>query len=270
MKAMDSKDYLDRRELLGRIGDGLFLIALSTLLGTRPLEAAHRFPPKAKRVLQIFCPGGVSQVDTFDYKPELKRRSGEPLPGAENLVTFQGKNGNLMQSPWGFTRRGESGKWVSDMLPRLGELVDDVAFIHSMTSKTNIHGQACIMMNTGFVTEGFPSAGAWVSYGLGSENDNLPTFVAIPDVRGLPTAGPANWSSGFLPAEHQAMALNATEPIRNVHRPPGISESSDLATRELTATLNRWHAQRYPGNPILAARQSVYELAARMQLSATH
>ena len=215
-----------------------------------------------------FCPGGVSHLDTFDYKPELKRRSDQPLPGAEDLVTFQGKNGNLMQSPWGFTRRGESGKWVSDLLPHLGELVDDMAFIHSMTSKTNIHGQACIMMNTGFVTEGFPSAGAWVGYGLGSENDNLPTFVAMPDVRGLPTAGPANWSSGFLPAQHQAMAFNAAAPIRDLHRPPEISESSDLGTRELTAMLNRRHAESYPGNPLLSARQSIYELAARMQLSA--
>ncbi len=265
---MDPKDYLDRRELLGRMGDGLAFIAFSTLLGRRPLLAAQHFPPKARRVLQIFCPGGVSHLDTFDYKPELKRRSGEPLPGAEDLVTFQGKNGNLMQSPWGFTRRGESGKWVSDLLPHLGELVDDMAFIHSMTSKTNIHGQACIMMNTGFVTEGFPSAGAWVGYGLGSENDNLPTFVAMPDVRGLPTAGPANWSSGFLPAQHQAMAFNAAAPIRDLHRPPEISESSDLGTRELTAMLNRRHAESYPGNPLLAARQSVYELAARMQLSA--
>ena len=252
------------------MGEGLAFIAFSALLGSggKVVAAPPHFTPKAKRVLQIFCPGAVSHLDTFDYKPELQRRSGEPLPGAEKLMTFQGKNGNLMGSPWGFTRRGQSGKWISDLLPHLGGLVDDMAFIHSMTSKTNTHGPGCVLMNTGFVTEGFPSAGAWMSYGLGSENDNLPTFVAIPDIRGLPTAGPANWSSGFLPTEHAATAFNAADPIRDLHRPPQISLAAELDSRELLALMNRRYSERYPGNPVLSARQSAYELAARMQLSA--
>jgi hypothetical protein len=119
-----------------------------------------------------------------------------------------------MKSPWEFRQRGKSGAWVSDLLPHLGELVDDMAFIHSMTAKSNTHGPACCQMNTGFVAEGFPSVGAWISYALGTENQNLPAYVAIPDVRGIPPSGPANWTSGFLPAAHQGVVFSASEPIR--------------------------------------------------------
>ena len=132
--------------------------------------------------------------------------------------SFQGENGNLMKSPWNFRRRGQCGKWVSD-LPHLGELGDDMAFVHSLTSKSNTHGPACVHMNTGFVTEGFPSAGASVTYALGSVNDNLPAFVALTDIRGLPPSGPANWTAGFLPAKHQGIAFNATGPISNLSLP---------------------------------------------------
>src|SRR6185295_4264216 len=165
---MSCKHWLGRREFLGEIADGLKGVALACLLADKKLLAGQQphFPAKAKRVIQIFCPGAVSQIDTFDYKPELVKRHGQPLPGEENFVSFQGANGNLMQSPWTFRQRGQSGKFVSDLLPNLGELVDDMAFIHSMTAKSNTHGPACCQMNTGFVTEGFPSAGAWVSYAL--------------------------------------------------------------------------------------------------------
>ncbi len=166
-----------------------------------------------------------------------------------------------------FKRQGQSGKMVTELLPHLGELVDDFAFVHSMQSKSNTHGPACVLMNTGFVLEGFPSAGSWVSHALGSANDNLPTYVAIPDIRGIPPAGPANWGAGFLPSEHQAVVFNAQEPIRNLDRPSTISERRDKTTRDFLGFLNRSHAERHPGDQELLARIAAYELAARMQLS---
>ncbi|MEZ5396254.1 MAG: DUF1501 domain-containing protein [Bryobacterales bacterium] len=193
-----------RRELLRQSAAGFGALALHALLGDEARAAATvapdaelnplavkapHFAPKAKRVLQIFCPGGASHIDLWDYKPELEKRSGEEPPPGAQMVTFQGKNGALMGSPWKFTLRGQSGKPISELLPRLGEHADEMAFIHSMTSKTNTHGPACVFMNTGFILEGFPSAGSWVSYALGSANDNLPTYVAIPDIRGEPPAG---------------------------------------------------------------------------------
>jgi hypothetical protein len=255
---------MDRRNFLGDFLFGLPAIAVHALGAARD----PHFQPKARRVLQIFCPGGVSHLDTFDYKPELEKRHGQPLPGGAAEVSFQGANGNLMRSPWGFERRGQSGKWISAMLPHLGALADRMAFIHSMTTRTNTHGPACVMMNTGFVFEGFPSAGAWLSYALGSENDNLPAYVAIPDVRGIPPSGPANWTAGFLPAEHQGIAFNAAEPIQNLKRPSAVGDAEEAATRRFLGTLNELHQARHPGDTDLRARVAAYELAARMQVSA--
>ena len=264
-------NWLDRREFLSEMGFGLRGLALVWLLSEQKLLEAARgshFPAKAKRVIQIFCPGGVSALDTFDFKPELEKRSGQPLPGEENFVSFQGENGNLLKSPWSFSRKGESGAWFSELLPNLAEWVDDMAFIHSLTAKSNTHGPACVQMNTGFVTEGFPSAGAWTIYALGTENENLPAFVAIPDVRGTPPSGPANWTAGFLPAEHQAVEFNAAEPIRNLERPSEVSAGAEAASRDFLSLINRTHAEEHPGNSALEARVASYELAARMQLSA--
>ena len=266
-----SCNWLDRRQFLSEMSHGLRGIALTVILAEEKLLAGARqshFPAKAKRVIQIFCPGGVSAMDTFDYKPELHKRHGEPLPGEEKFVSFQGANGNLMKSPWTFHPRGESGKRVSELLPRLGELVDDMAFIHSLTAKSNTHGPACCQMNTGFVTEGFPSAGAWASYALGNENENLPAYVAIPDVRGIPPGGPANWSAGFLPGEHQATVFNAAEPILNLERPKEVTVEGEEASRAFLRLANQANMEDYPGHPELAARVAAYELAARMQLSA--
>jgi uncharacterized protein (DUF1501 family) len=265
------KHWLRRRDFLAEIADGLKGIALAALLSEHQKLLAGRdphFPAKAKRVIQIFCPGAVSPMDTFDYKPELEKRSGQPLPGEENFVSFQGANGNLMKSPWKFVPRGETGKYVSELLPHLGELVDDIAFIHSLTARSNTHGPACCQMNTGFVLEGFPSMGAWVNYALGAENENLPAFVAIPDIRGIPPSGPANWTAGFLPAENQAIAFNAAEPIRNLARPREVNAEAEEATRAYLRFINQEHAAEHPGNSDLAARVAAYELAARMQLSA--
>jgi hypothetical protein len=154
------------------------------------------FTPKAKNVLVIFCSGACSHLDTFDYKPELIRRHGQPMPGNEKLITFQGEQGALTKSPWEFRPRGQSGKMVSDLVPHLGGLVDDMCFIHSMQGKTNTHGPGENFMSTCNTLDGFPSMGAWVTYALGSEDQSLPAYVAIPDPRGKPQNSVNNWGRG--------------------------------------------------------------------------
>jgi hypothetical protein len=234
----------------------------------KPETGQTHFPAKAKRVLQIFCPGAASHVDLWDYKPELIKRSGTPLPGEENVLSFQGKNGNLMASPWDFVPCGQSGKRITSMLPHMAKHVDDMAFIHSMKSKTNTHGPGCVLMNTGHTQEGFPSAGAWLSFALGSANNNLPTYVSLPDLRGEPPNGKANWGNGFLPAKHQALVMAAHLDIRNLKRPSHITAEEEAASREYMKLLNEDHLARNSGDSSLAARMSSYELAARMQVSA--
>ena len=234
----------------------------------RPGRGLTHHVAKAKRVLQIFCPGAASHLDLWERKRALEEWHGQPLPGEENFVSFQGKNGNLMASPWPFAAGGQTGKEISNMLPRLAKHVDDIAFIHSMHSRTNTHGPGCVFMNTGHESEGFPSAGAWLSHALGSENENLPAYVAIPDIRGEPPNGKANWSSGFLPARHQAIEMSADQPIRNLRRPPSVTQREEAASRELLDRLNRRFAADNRGQTELHARVAAYRLAARMQLSA--
>jgi hypothetical protein len=277
---------LSRRHFLNRSVSGLSSIALAALLKDngllaneapiRPLidpaqpyapRRAH-FEPKAKQVLLIFCSGALSHVDTWDYKPELIKRHDTPMPGSGNLITFQGEQGNLIKPLWDFKPRGQSGKMISDLLPNLAELADDMCFIHSMTAKSNTHGPAENQMSTGYILDGFPSTGAWVTYALGSESQNLPAFVAIPDPRGVPQIGPRHWNAGFLPAAFQGTAFNAQKPIPNLARPAAVSEAADLATRDFLQTLNAEHLHQNPGDSDLAARISTYELAARMQLAA--
>jgi Protein of unknown function (DUF1501) len=280
---------IDRRHFLSQTTGALGSVALAALLSgdnwaranestgpirpvilpQAPLRARPpHFPAKAKRVLMIFCSGALSHVDTWDYKPELIKRHGTPMPGADKLVTFQGASGNLTKSYWDFKPRGQSGKYISDMLPNMAELADEMCFIHSMTSKTNTHGPGENFMSTGFTVEGYPSAGAWVSYALGSENENLPAFVAIPDPRGTPQSGLSNWSNGFLPAVFQGTAFNATKPIDNLLPPSGISAGSEQASRDLLKLLNQKHLDRDGTDTELSARIASYELAARLQLSA--
>jgi hypothetical protein len=284
------RHLLDRRGFLGHAGRGLGAIALASLLHDqgklgaeealppiRPeIDPAHphrprppHFSPRARNVLLIFCSGALSHLDTFDHKPELFKQDGRPLPPsmAEGAVTFQGENGNLAAPRFAFRPRGECGKWTSDLLPHLGALVDDFCFIHSLTSKTNTHGPGENFMSTGFTLDGFPAMGAWVTYALGSENRDLPAYVAIPDPRGVPQAGVNNWGPGFLPAVYQGTAFNSTRPVLNLARPAGISPESDVASRRLLDRLNHAHQSAYPGDNELAARIASYELAARMQLS---
>lgn len=226
------------------------------------------FAPRAKNVLVIFCSGALSHVDSWDYKPELIKRHDQPMPGSSGLLTFQGENGNLIKPLWRFRPRGNSGKMISDMLPNLAELADDFCFIHSMTAKSNTHGPAENQMSTGFILDGFPSMGAWATYALGSENENLPAFVAIPDPRGVPQVGPNHWGTGFLPAVFQGTAFNAEKGIPNLETPKEISASSERSARDFLKFLNDRHLSQHPGDSDLSARIASYELAAKMQLSA--
>jgi hypothetical protein len=278
---------MHRRDFFAHASTGLSQIALATLLADAgklradgPLRPTIRpesplaprpphFPAKAKRVLVIFCSGAVSHLDTFDHKPELVKRDGQPLPGVNKLVTFQGENGNLVKPLWKFQPRGRSGKMVSDLLPNLAELADEMCFVHSMTAKSNTHGPAENQMSTGFTLDGFPSAGAWVSYALGSECADLPAFVAIPDPRGVPQVGPNNWGSAFLPAVFQGTPFTADKPIPNLNRPAGVSAAADAETRDFLKLLNDEHLKKHPGDAELAARIASHELAAKMQLRAS-
>jgi len=272
---MNTLPNISRRTLLDSFPSGLAGLGLLQLLRESPAagaasaepSATHHIP-RAKRVLQIFCPGGASHMDLWEHKPGLDKWHGKPLPGEENQLSFQGKNGNLMKSPWPFVPSGESGKLMTTILPHMAQHVDDMAFVHSMQSKSNTHGPGCVFMNTGHATEGFPGAGAWLSYALGSANDNLPTYVAIPDIRGAPPNGKANWSGGFLPARYQAMMMSSQQPIRNLRRPEAISDAEERASRDLLNRFNRRFADSNPGESELQARVAAYELAARMQLSA--
>ncbi len=277
----DELEAYSRRRFLGNVTTGLMGVGLSHLLGSeslmaqkaaskawRPGTGMTHLKPRAKRVLQIFCPGAASHMDLWEHKPMLEKYDGRPLPGEENMVSFQGKNGPLMRSPWEFEPAGESGKMFSTMLPHMAQHVDDIAFFHGMQSKTNTHGPGCVFVNTGHPTEGFPSAGAWVSYALGSMVDNLPTYVAIPDIRGEPPNGKANWSNGFLPAKHQAITMAAYSPIRNLEQPEMIGDAEEKGTRDLLKYLNTRHASLRPEETELQARMGAYELAAKMQMSA--
>lgn len=262
-----------RRTFLQAAGGGLGGVALTTLLAD-PIHGQLHHPAKAKRVIQIFCPGGMSQVDTFDYKPELEKRSGTPFDPDGKLQFFASKPGNCRGSHWKFRQHGESGLWISDLFPRLATCLDNMAFIYSMHSKTALHGPACFMMNTGFTLPGFPSMGSWVTYGLGSEAHDLPAFVVLPDPRGLPPGGIINWGAGFLPAKHQATSLdmaNPKQPIVDLFPPSGfrgIDSQSDQAGLQFLQKLNRLHRQPRNDNTELDARIQAYEMAARLQLSA--
>lgn len=271
-----------RRECLQRLGGGFGSLALASLLHEAQAagdpqgagaKATHH-PARARAVIQIFCPGGLSHVDTWDYRPELAARQGRPFDPDGKVQFFASKPGNCQGSYWPFRQHGECGRWMSDLFPRLAQCVDDMAFIHSMQSKSALHGPAMFMANSGFILPGFPSMGAWVTYGLGCESADLPAYVVLPDPRGLPPGGVINWGAGFLPAMHQGTTLQ-TDP----DKPPiddlfpasdfghlrGAGEQKSLAFLD---QLNRAHSVERAGNSELEARIAAYELAARLQLSA--
>lgn len=270
-----------RRELLWEVGGGLAGIALATMLAadkaladvhspnTDPRRLRPHFAPKAKKVIFISLPGGLSSVDTFDYKPDLTKFHGKEVKGANTIVPFNNRRGTVMKSPWTFRPYGKSGKMVSDLVPTIGACADDLTFIHSMVSRSNAHGPALFQMSTGFLFQGFPSAGSWISYGLGSMNENLPSFVVLPDPRGLPPCGAANWGSGFLPAAHQGVVFGEEKmPIADLRPNGDISPRQQVATYDLLSALNEGHLKEHPGDDQLVSRIRSYELAARMQVSA--
>lgn len=275
--------HMTRRDFLWQSGGGLGGIALTWLLGKDGLLHAMSAPPgdlngglhhraRARRVVQLFMSGAASQVDTFDYKPELIRRHGQTFDPGGRVELFQSSPGAVMKSPWTWRQHGQSGKWVSSLLPHLAECVDDIAFLPAMVSRSNVHGPATFQQNTGFVLPGFPSMGAWIQYGLGTMNRNLPAFVVLPDTRGYAPNGPANWSAGFLPASAQGTMIRPGDrnPIFDLNPPPNdfITRRSELDGQELLRQLNRRHEAARPGDSRLDARITSYELAARLQLSA--
>ncbi len=272
---------MDRRSFLWNWGGGLGGIALAHLLGRDALGAERGKPElngglhhraRAKRVIQLFMSGAASQCDTFDYKPLLIRKAGEKWDPGEKVELFQSNPGVVMPSPWGWKQYGKSGKWVSDLLPHIATCVDDMTFVASLMSKSNVHGPATFMQNTGFILPGFPSAGSWISYALGSSSDDLPEFVVLPDPRGMPPNGPANWSSGFLPAAHQATTIRAGTPTPIYDLEPAatkyITKESERAGLELLKRVNEEHLAERQGDSRLEARIASYEMAAKLQLSA--
>ena len=282
---------LSRRDLLCRLGAGFGSLPLLQMLGESRLlaqtdAAAPRSNPdfngglhhraKVKRVVQLFMNGGASPMDTFDYKPRLAELNGQkfdPCAGAK-VESVTGSPGfKVLQSPFEFQRHGQCGRWVSSLFPHIAGCVDDMAFLMSMTSKTNVHGPASYMQNTGFVLPGFPCMGGWLSYGLGRLTDELPTFVVIPDARGLPYNNQGNFSAGFLPVKHQGTIIrpHLAQPISDLFPPtdaPHITAASERDGLALLAEANRSHQEQWPGDSRLEARISSYELAAKMQLSA--
>ncbi len=224
------------------------------------------FEAPAKQVLIIYCPGAVSHVDTFDYKPDLVKYHGQKPPGIP-AVTFEGPTGNIAKPFWDFKPRGESGKMISDLVPHLAEHADDFCFMHALTTQTSAHPQGENFMNTGFTMEGFPSFGAWVTYALGTDNQELPSFVAINDPRGMARSGKNNFGNGFLPAAFQGTDFNAKNPPANLARPGHLSAGDDKTTVDLLARFNAKHLQQFPEDADLAARIASYELAGKMQTS---
>ena len=242
-------------------------LGLEYLLSGKP--AHHR--ASAKRVVQIFLSGAASSVDLYDYKPMLEQRRGQAFDPGGKLELFQSQPGVVMPSAWGFERAGQAGRWISKILPHLSQCVDDMAFVYSMTSKSNVHGPATFLQTTGFVQPGFPSMGAWIAHGLGSLTDNLPVFVALPDSRGVPPNGPANWGSGFLPAATQGVVLRpgSKTAIRDL-QPPSESSSpaAEAARKRFLTDINRIDTRVNGSDDALIARIKSHQLAAKLQLSA--
>jgi hypothetical protein len=272
-------DSLNRRELFTWARTGLSTAALASLLARdRPAHAAvvpgeaHDPAPHrraiATRAIHICLCGGLSQVDSFDHKPELDRLHGRSLVSDEKPDVFFGKVGLLRKSDWAFRQRGESGLWISDLFPHLGEVADELTVIRSMQAETSNHTPATFQENTGFRLNGFPVAGAWLSYGLGCDTDSLPAFVVIPDTRGVPAGGSINWSNGFLPARHQGVVIRSQgTPIDDLFPAAARDAERETASRSLLARMNAEHLHARGVDDLLEARIRSYELAGRMQLA---
>jgi hypothetical protein len=266
---------MTRREFLFHSGGGLGGLALVSLLAADKLLAQphlhHR--PRARRVVQLFMAGGASHLDLFDYKPELVKRHGQPADFGEHVEAFQDGLGPWLRPVWDFQPYGQCGKLLSQVVAPLGPVVDEIAFVHNVVGKTGVHSQGTLLQTTGFNQPGFPGLGCWVSYGLGSLSDNLPTFVVLPDHRGLPSNGTKNWDSAFLPAHHQGVPIypGSKTPVQDLfpdERASFVTPASEKDARELLQRFNQEYASARPGDDRLEARIRSYELAAKMQLAA--
>ena len=262
-----------RRRFLQESGLGFGSLALASLLhqeaGANPLEARPpHFPCRVKSIIWLFMTGGPSQVDTWDYKPELQQRDGQPLAGADTKTGFFDTSGKCLKSPFAWQQHGQSGTWVSDLFPHLSQHVDKMAFIHSMYLRQNNHAPASLELMCGTNRPGLPSLGSWLTYGLGTENENLPSFVVLHDTK--PRGDDQIWSAGFLPKTYQALTLAAgrREAIDNLARDARHSDDQQRAQLALLRQLNQEHAATRPTQGDLASRIDSYELAYRMQMAA--
>jgi hypothetical protein len=275
---MVSSDLIEtRRQFLWHTGGGFAGLALSALLAEDGFKSSVQggplspklphYPARAKSVICLFMYGGVSQVDTWDPKPELTKRNGQKLPTLEGDAALKArKPGVLMASPRKFTKQGQCGTEVSELYPNVGRCVDDMAVIRSTWTNSFAHGSGLLQMNTGYLRQGYPSLGSWVNYGLGSINQNLPGFVVMLDHRGGPIGGAPNWGHGFMPAAYQGTQFRVSgDPILNLTPPQGVSAAQQRKQLDLLAELNREHMAASPDNTELCARLASYELAFRMQ-----
>ena len=283
MNCNQIEDIWTRRELLGKAGGGIGALALASILhqqgygaielGENPLEARKpHFEGKAKHVIWLFINGGPSHVDTWDYKPELTKRDGQKLEGFDATTGFfENAVGPLMKSPFEFRQHGQSGAWASSLFPNLSRHVDKMAFVKSFHTQSNNHSPALFMANTGVTRMGHPCVGSWVSYGLGTENENLPAFMVMSDPkgRGLPKGHAANWGNGFLPGSFQGTWINTKgDPIPNLRRVAGLSEQQQRAQLRFLNEMNEDHRNRVDAESRLTARIKSFELAYRMQQEA--
>ncbi|MBL9135737.1 MAG: DUF1501 domain-containing protein [Verrucomicrobiales bacterium] len=278
--SIDDFASMNRRRMLRRAGAGFGMVALQHLLLRTGMAGSVRregggtphFAPRAKAIIWLFMNGGQSQVDTWDYKPELQRRDGQALPDFDPKTGFfPGAVGPLMKSPFDWAQHGQSGTWVSSLFPHLSKQVDRMAFIHSLHTESNNHSPALFMMNTGTTRMGHPSVGSWITYGLGSVSDDLPAFIVMSDPkdRGLPKGHASNWTAGFLPGVFQGTWLKPKgEPMENLRRPGGLGDGRQRAQLDLLEHLNRLHMAQSPVEDQLAARIDSFELAYRMQSAA--
>ncbi len=267
----------NRRSFLTHCGAGFGALALNAMLQHEAAAANDgvvqvlHHPAKAKRVVQLFMGGAASHIDLWDHKPMLEKHHGQASDFGEKVETFQDGLGPWMKSPFKFSPHGESGKMLSEVVEPMGEHTDDLAFIHNMVGKSGVHSQATYLQATGFQLPGFPGMGSWVSYGLGSMNDNLPTFVVLPDHRGFASNGPKNWGSAFLPASAQGTAIfpQRDNPIEDLSAQASfVTKAGDSAGLSLLKRMNRRYQEERKGDSRLEARIRSYELAAAMQLSA--
>ncbi|MCE2695750.1 MAG: DUF1501 domain-containing protein [Verrucomicrobiota bacterium] len=266
-----------RRRFLAQSGLGFGSLALASMLQDEARAAAEAnplalrpslFAPKAKSVIWLFMTGAPSQVDTWDYKPELQKRHGQPLPGSDAKTGFFTTSGKILKSPFEWKQHGKSGSWVSGIFPHLSRHVDKMAFIHSMHLQANNHAPASMELMCGSNQPGRPAAGAWLTYGLGAENQNLPAYVVMHERR--PRGDDQIWSAGFLPKTFQALALDARRGgvIDNLDRSVSQTASQQRSTLDLLRDLNQQHAQSRSPQTDLAARINSFELAYRMQTAA--